>query len=83
MEPKVNACMTTGMPLPAGDYPPNTIVVYRNGEVIGLLSPEAQEDVRTLRMTFTRSNRSAQFEPLQGQCIEAFGPEHRHYADHD
>lgn len=68
----MHACMTTGIPLVEGDYPKGTIVVYQEGKLIGVLSPEAQENVKTIRMTFTREQPDAYFRPLQGVCVESF-----------
>ena len=82
----MNTCMTTGVHFDKdGQYPDDTIVIYRNGKIIGLVSPEAQDGVKTLRMTLTRDTRTANFQPLQGQCIETFHEhersQHRDYAD--
>lgn len=79
-------CMTTGLNfVEDGTYPEGTIVISRNGKTIGLVSPEAQDGVKTLRMTLTRGTRTENFQPLQGQCIETFvdheRSQHRDYAD--
>lgn len=67
-------CMTTGIPIavttPMRDD--DTIVVLRHGQVIGVLSEDAQAQVKTIRMTFTREDPDRNFEPLQGVAVAVF-----------
>jgi len=50
----------------------NAIVVVQRGKVIGVLCEAAQENLRTLRLTFTRNNPTDHFSPLQGSPVEVF-----------
>lgn len=74
MASDMKACMTTGIPVEVDGVSRNddVILVVRRGEVIGVLSEDAQEEVKTLRMTFTRDSAKEQYQPLQGQGIETF-----------
>lgn len=71
-------CMMTDVTV-AVDEPyrsDDVIVVMRKGKIIGVLSAEAQQSVRTLRMTFTRDTPTAEFVPLQGVGVEHFRAVH-------
>lgn len=71
-------CMTTGATVTV-DGPlrdDNTIVVLRRGQIIGVLSENAQADVKTIRMTFTRDIPDGPFIPMQGIAIEVFRQTH-------
>jgi len=68
-------CMVSGdsVEVDYGESPDQTaIIVTQNGKVIGVVSTAAQEEVATLRMTFTREKPTAQFVPLQGVAIQHF-----------
>lgn len=68
-------CMVTGntVEVDYGESPDQTaIIVMRGGKVIGVVSSAAQEEVATLRMTFTREHPTAEFVPLQGIAIQHF-----------
>jgi hypothetical protein len=68
------ACMITGVPFEV-DNPmreDDTIIVIQRGEIIGVLSEGGQEQVRTLRLAFTRDRPTELFNPLMGNCIETF-----------
>jgi lambda repressor-like predicted transcriptional regulator len=54
----------------------DVIVVVRKGQIIGVLSAEAQDSIQTLRMTFTRDSPKSQFVPLQGTGVEYFREVH-------
>jgi hypothetical protein len=66
-------CMVSDV---AVDYSPSVdtaeIIVIQSGKVIGLIREEAQQGIKTIRMTFTRPTEAAIFTPLQGQGIEFF-----------
>ena len=78
-------CMITGNTVGIEDgtngETTDAIVVMRRGEIIGVVSPRAQEEVQTIRMTFTRDRPKASFVPLQGVAIQHFMPAHN--ADDD
>jgi len=68
-------CMVTGntVVVDHGESPDRTaIIVMRGDKVIGVVSSAAQEEVATLRMTFTRERPTAEFVPLQGIAIQHF-----------
>lgn len=72
-------CMVTGNTVSLDQLTPvdeTAIVVMRGGNVIGVVSPAAQEGVATMRMTFTRDKPDAQFVPLQGVAVQYFHHEH-------
>lgn len=71
-------CMVSGntVNIDPGTHGENTdaIIVMRRGEIIGVVSPRAQDDVQTLRMTFTRDRPKERFVPLQGVAVQHFMP---------
>lgn len=75
-------CMVTGIPvtIDPGTYGESTgaIVVMHNGAIIGVVSPSAQIDVQTLRMTFTRDRPKGEFMALQGVTVQQFKPVEHH-----
>ena len=54
----------------------DAIIVMHRGAIIGVVSPSAQEEVQTLRMTFTRDEPKNDFVPLQGVAVQHFLPTH-------
>lgn len=78
-------CMVSGntVNIDPGTHGENTdaIVVMRRGEIIGVVSPRAQDDVQTLRMTFTRDHPKDVFVPLQGVAVQQFQQKHHLYHD--
>jgi hypothetical protein len=71
-------CMISGntVSIEPGTKGENTdaIIVMRRGEIIGVVSPRAQEEVQSLRMTFTRDSPKERFVPLQGVAVQNFTP---------
>lgn len=66
----MNKCAVTEATVAAPDE--NTVVVTHKGEIVGVISVEGTEGVRTLRLTLTRGAPSDPLRVIQGQCIEVF-----------
>ncbi len=68
------ACMMTDTLVSLDDIESSkAIVVKQEGRIIGVVSTAALDGVKTVRVTFTRTEPSGEFTPVQGQAIEAFG----------
>lgn len=68
------ACMTSGDPVEVEtpERDDDTILLVQHGQVVGVLSEDAQRDVKTLRLTLTRQVNGDRFQPLQGVSVEMF-----------
>lgn len=66
----MNKCAVTETPVVTADE--NTVVVTHKGEVVGVISVEGTEGVRTLRLTLTRGAPSEPLRVIQGQSLEVF-----------
>lgn len=69
-------CMISDVPVEVDRDADNVLVVIQGGKVVGIISKEAQENIKTIRMTFTRDTPNGFFKPLQGQGIEVFRDTH-------
>ncbi len=69
----VTHCMMTGEEFKDNQLDAkDRIVVVQGGRVIGSIKPEAVENVKTLRITFSRPTANAYFAPVQANGIEFF-----------
>jgi len=71
-------CMMSGttVDIKADRDTDNAILITQDGKIIGVISKAAQENIKTIRMTFTRDKPTGWFKPLQGQGIEVFRDTH-------
>jgi len=77
-------CMMTTLRIPT-DHLADTaaLVVTQQGAPIGVVSVPALEGVKTVRLTFTRTEVEGAFTPVQAQAIESFGDFSNGYTDDD
>ena len=61
-------CMITEVPYDSEDS--SNIVVVQRGKVIGVVGATSLQDIKTVRLTFTRDSADSAFRALQGQCVE-------------
>jgi hypothetical protein len=64
--------MATGLMTSITD---DTIVVIQRGKVIGVLSPDAQKQVKTIKLIFSREtpeDQQSAFSPVQGAAVEYY-----------
>ena len=66
-------CMITEVPVT--NVVPGNVTVTHQGEVIGVVSLEGLDNVKTIRLTLSRPSMDKPFHPIQGQYLETFDRE--------